>query len=293
VLNPSPPPKGVITLTPNCEVESICSASEGKYSIILHGTAKRDFRFTLTSEQEMNDWVAALKSQIEALAKHSASSAHPQANSRAPQSKRVNKGTHVFGEPLTEVMNRQRASGMDLKVPQVVDAALKYLDNQAVLCIEGLFRLSGSASRIQDLKNTVDAGHPVNLAGVTDVHEVAGLLKLYLRELPDPICTFALYPKFLHVQTEMNENYATAVKGVIQALPADHKNLLECLLKLITKVSTFSEKNKMTPTNLSIVFAPNIFRGETETPMSAIEDSQLVNDLLKYMIQQAHTLFEA
>lgn len=51
--NPSPPAKGVISLTNNCEVETFSSASDGKFVVILKVPAKRDFRLTLASEQEV------------------------------------------------------------------------------------------------------------------------------------------------------------------------------------------------------------------------------------------------
>ena len=63
--------------------------------------------------------------------------------------------------------------------------------------IQGIFRLSGDNEDIQWLKTRFERGEEVDLFKVRDPHNVSGLLKKYIRELPDPIGTFALYPEWL------------------------------------------------------------------------------------------------
>lgn len=58
---------------------------------------------------------------------------------------------------------------------------------------EGLFRIPGSTSEVKRLKSGFEAGIHDLTDRVRDPHAVAGTLKSYLRELPDPLLTHALY----------------------------------------------------------------------------------------------------
>lgn len=60
----------------------------------------------------------------------------------------------------------------------------------------GIFRLPGQASRIHALKDLYDSGSQEEFSTSEDVHTVASLLKLYLRELPQPIVPFVLYDSY-------------------------------------------------------------------------------------------------
>ena len=60
----------------------------------------------------------------------------------------------------------------------------------------GIFRLPGKASRIQALKELYDAGSQQDFGNSEDVHTVASLLKLYLRELPEPVVPYVFYESY-------------------------------------------------------------------------------------------------
>lgn len=61
--------------------------------------------------------------------------------------------------------------------------------------------------------------------------------------------------------------------------------MLKRLLHLLHGVSTFSDVGLMTPSNLAIVFGPNLMKSRDENPMLAIADSQAVNDLMRGLIE--------
>ena len=60
----------------------------------------------------------------------------------------------------------------------------------------GIFRLPGQASRIHTMKETYDCGSQQDFSPTEDVHTVASLLKLYLRELPEPVIPHVYYESF-------------------------------------------------------------------------------------------------
>lgn len=70
--------------------------------------------------------------------------------------------------------------------------SIEYLDKQSVLQIVGLFRLSGSAPLIKKLSEEIDAGKAPDFAQIADPHTVTGLLKLYFREMEEPLLTWDL-----------------------------------------------------------------------------------------------------
>ena len=77
----------------------------------------------------------------------------------------------------------------------------KYIFFAGLHC-EGIYRISGVKSKVQHLKDSYNSGEPVYL----EEHEpniVAGVLKQFLRELPEPILTTALVPKFEEASSEM------------------------------------------------------------------------------------------
>ncbi len=80
-------------------------------------------------------------------------------------------------------------------IPVIVEVLLHYLQQKG-LYTEGIFRLSGSAERIQELKEVFNRGEIPTL-GENDVHNAAGLLKAFLRELPEPLLTFESYNSFI------------------------------------------------------------------------------------------------
>lgn len=99
-----------------------------------------------------------------------------------------NDSTTIFGAPLS------RAIKSGQSVPQVLLDCAQYLANK--LEVEGLFRLSGSQNDIDRYQAEYDKGHPVDLSKELDPHCVAGIFKLYLRVMPEPLLTFDRYGYF-------------------------------------------------------------------------------------------------
>jgi len=120
----------------------------------------------------------------------------------------------LFGISLQDAVEITREMGMGINVPSVVYRAIEYLEHMDAAKEEGIYRLSGSNSAIRMLKDKFNAGSlPLNtwINGIEgdvdlvnskeyhDVHAVAGLLKLYLRELPSTVLTRDRHADFLHI----------------------------------------------------------------------------------------------
>ena len=76
-----------------------------------------------------------------------------------------------------------------------------------------MFRLCGSRAEIDELKKQFDKGNNKIDLSEYSIHSVAGLLKLYLRELPEPILTFELYDCFIAAHGKLIEKYEAVIVG--------------------------------------------------------------------------------
>jgi hypothetical protein len=127
---------------------------------------------------------------------------------------------------------------------------------------EGLYRLSGSSAAIQTLKDKFNTEGDYNILAdedFTDVHAVTGLLKLFLRELPENILTTELQREFHKIPSLMDRNMRIkALSELIPLLPTPNRTLLQVLCSHLIRVVRHSEINKMTVRNISIVFSPTL-----------------------------------
>ncbi len=109
----------------------------------------------------------------------------------------------AFGIPLAESVEFCGPRGIDACLPAVVYRCLEYLEMKDAASEEGIFRMSGSNTLIKGLRSRFNAEGDLDLLGddepYYDVHAVASLLKLYLRELPQPVLTRELHLQFLSV----------------------------------------------------------------------------------------------
>ena len=116
---------------------------------------------------------------------------------------------------------------------------------------EGLFRVSGNKDDVMQLKADYDMGRYPLLADVRDEHAIAGLVKLTVREMPDPLLTHALYAEFVKVGAGEKESQARIPKlrEVLDRLPPANYHLVQYLMQFLKRVAAKSDKNMMTPAN--------------------------------------------
>ncbi|KAJ3365921.1 hypothetical protein GGF31_008201 [Allomyces arbusculus] len=167
----------------------------------------------------------------------------------------------VFGVSLERAIAASRIKeGYEL--PAVVYRCIEYLDSQDAKNEEGIYRLSGSSATIRALKDRFNAEGDVDLCASNDyidVHAVAGLLKLFFRELPGSLLTDQFHPYFVALQevADINDRVAE-LSLLINMLPLPNYTVLRALISHLVTVVTNSDVNKMTVRNIGIVFAPTL-----------------------------------
>eukprot|EP00824_Muranothrix_gubernata_P003037 TRINITY_DN1375_c0_g1_i3.p1 TRINITY_DN1375_c0_g1~~TRINITY_DN1375_c0_g1_i3.p1 ORF type:complete len:601 (+),score=125.03 TRINITY_DN1375_c0_g1_i3:100-1902(+) len=192
----------------------------------------------------------------------------------------------LFGVPLEEIVKRPHEKG---DVPLFVEKATDYLERNA-LGAEGLFRVPGNSAEMKRLRAFIDQGK-IDFETCNDPHVVGGVLKFFLRDLPEPLLTFALYKDFVAAaQLKSRRDALGAAMRTLQVLPRVNYATLERLMSFLNKVSKNGKINLMTAENLAIVFAPNLLRPPHMT-QDVVMHMLHVNSIVELMISHFGTFF--
>ncbi|XP_072230903.1 rho GTPase-activating protein 24-like isoform X2 [Leuresthes tenuis] len=211
--------------------------------------------------------------------------------------KSLNKGvwipfTGVFGQRLEETVLYERRYGMRL-VPLVVEQCVTFIRERGLYEV-GLFRQPGQTSLVKELQEAFDSGERPTFDSSTDVHTVASLLKLYLRQLPEPLVPYSSYQYFLLCGQKLSNDRTLGLgelRNLLHELPVANFNLLNFICQFLNEVQSYSNSNKMSVQNLATVFGPNILRAKAEDPQSIVGGATLVQVLMLELIREHESLF--
>nr|KAF6454733.1 Rho GTPase activating protein 44 [Rousettus aegyptiacus] len=159
---------------------------------------------------------------------------------------------------------------------------------------EGLFRVAPSASKLKKLKAALDCCVVDVQEYSADPHAIAGALKSYLRELPEPLMTFELYDEWIQASNiQEQDKRLQALWNACEKLPKANHNNIRYLIKFLSKLSEYQDVNKMTPSNMAIVLGPNLLWPQAEgniTEMMTTVSLQIVG-IIEPIIQHADWFF--
>ncbi|XP_034396692.1 rho GTPase-activating protein 25 isoform X2 [Cyclopterus lumpus] len=249
------------------------SDDPGKYlfEIIPRTTKDRErcpYVFMANSQSDMEEWVRTLRRVI-----------------GVPTS-------GVFGKGLMDTVTYEQRFGPHM-VPILVQKCVEFIKEHG-LDEEGIFRLPGQDNAVKQFRDAFDAGERPSFPSDTDVHTVASLLKLYLRELPEPVVPWTQYQDFLDCTTLLD---STSTQGweklekQIALLPRVNYNLLSYVCRFLFEVQLHSKVNKMNVENLATVMGINLLKPQLEDPITVMKATPQIQKLMTVMIRQHETLF--
>ncbi|EFC43499.1 rho GTPase activating protein [Naegleria gruberi] len=121
-----------------------------------------------------------------------------------------------FGQALSES-----------EIPEFIIKSMKFLLKHCYN-VEGLFRISGNAADISKLKKQLNDGQAIELKSIENVHNIAGLVKMYFRELPNPLMTFECYDMFV-IADSIPDEYSRldCIKKLLAYIPPSNRLLLQ------------------------------------------------------------------
>ncbi|XP_057403017.1 rho GTPase-activating protein 24 isoform X1 [Balaenoptera acutorostrata] len=310
-------PLGTIFLPGNKVLEHPCNEeSPGKFLFEVVPGGDRDrmtanhesYLLMASTQNDMEDWVKSIRRVI-----------------WGPF------GGGIFGQKLEDTVRYEKRYGHRL-APMLVEQCVDFI-RQRGLKEEGLFRLPGQANLVKELQDAFDCGEKPSFDSNTDVHTVASLLKLYLRELPEPVIPYAKYEDFLSCAKLLSKEEEAGVKELakqVKSLPVVNYNLLKYICRrsvypgmrkicpgvqilplttyvslcnflilfetkdpnrFLDEVQSYSGINKMSVQNLATVFGPNILRPKVEDPLTIMEGTVVVQQLMSMMISKHDRLF--
>nr|XP_061803080.1 rho GTPase-activating protein 6-like isoform X1 [Nerophis lumbriciformis] len=194
------------------------------------------------------------------------------------------------------------------QVPRVVDSCCHHIEKYGLQTV-GIFRVGSSKKRVRQLREEFDRGVDVHLDEEHSVHDVAALLKEFLRDMPDPLLTKELYTAFINTTLLDPEEQQSVMQLLVYLLPASNSDTLQRLLEFLSTVADHAHDrqnkdgqeitgNKMTSLNLATIFGPNLLHKlkssdkEFSVQSSArAEESTAVIAALQKMIAGYQTLF--
>eukprot|EP00020_Sapocribrum_chincoteaguense_P009683 CAMPEP_0170743656 /NCGR_PEP_ID=MMETSP0437-20130122/7380_1 /TAXON_ID=0 /ORGANISM="Sexangularia sp." /LENGTH=437 /DNA_ID=CAMNT_0011082331 /DNA_START=44 /DNA_END=1353 /DNA_ORIENTATION=- len=241
----------------------ICDRKEHKKDHVLSlkyakGKKPAELFFAATDEADLTQWRRAIKDSIYLAS------------------------PIIFGVDLR--IAAQKAAPED--IPAVILQAIECLGPH--LQVEGIFRLSGSAKEIASVKSALDAGGALDQR--TDPIVVAGVLKQYLRELPEPLLTFKLYEEWLPLGRLSPAEFGPAAHELVKRLPSCFQSTLLVLLRFLSEVTEYEETNKMSSVNLATCIGPTILRPRTDT-MESAANSDITNKVADLLIRRWKYVF--
>ncbi|XP_070784520.1 rho GTPase-activating protein 12b isoform X5 [Enoplosus armatus] len=193
----------------------------------------------------------------------------------------------VFGCSLTSLCQRENTS-----VPNFVKMCIDHVENTG-LSIDGLYRVSGNLAVIQKLRFAVNHDEKVDLndSKWEDIHVTTGALKMFFRELPEPLFTYGSFNDFVNaIKCSDYKQRENSIKDLIKKLPKPNHDTMQVLFKHLRRVIDHGEANRMTTQSVAIVFGPTLLRPETETGNIAVH-MVYQNQIVELILLEYESIF--
>ncbi|NXA39084.1 RHG06 protein, partial [Eudromia elegans] len=194
------------------------------------------------------------------------------------------------------------------QVPRLVDSCCQHLEKHGLQTV-GIFRVGSSKKRVRQLREEFDRGIDVVLDEEHSIHDVAALLKEFLRDMPDPLLTRELYTPFINTLLLEPDEQLSTLQLLIYLLPPCNCDTLHRLLQFLSTVAGHAEDatdkdgqeitgNKMTSLNLATIFGPNLLHKQKSTDKeftvqssARAEESTAIIAVVQKMIENYEALF--
>ncbi|XP_068023284.1 rho GTPase-activating protein 27 isoform X2 [Melanerpes formicivorus] len=188
----------------------------------------------------------------------------------------------VFGCSLPVLCERERGT-----VPRFVLQCIQTVERRG-LDIDGLYRVSGNLATVQRLRYKVEHDEQLDLddGRWEDIHVVTGALKLFFRELPEPLVPFSHFESFIAaIKMQEPSRRGRCVRELVGSLPPAHHDTMKVLFRHLCRVVEHREENRMSVQSIAIVFGPTLLRPageEANMAMHMVFQNQVVEHILNH-----------
>ncbi|XP_036893171.1 rho GTPase-activating protein 12 isoform X4 [Sturnira hondurensis] len=192
----------------------------------------------------------------------------------------------VFGANLANLCQRENST-----VPNFVKLCIEHVEEYG-LDVDGIYRVSGNLAVIQKLRFAVNHDEKLDLndSKWEDIHVITGALKMFFRELPEPLFTFIHFNDFVNAIKQEPRQRVSAVKDLIKQLPKPNQDTMQILFRHLKRVIENGEKNRMTCQSIAIVFGPTLLKPEKETGNIAVH-TVYQNQIVELILLEINSIF--
>ncbi|XP_011137840.1 uncharacterized protein DDB_G0283357 isoform X2 [Harpegnathos saltator] len=198
----------------------------------------------------------------------------------------------MFGATLSEVMALQRDRYPLRELPWIQTTLTRQVLVRGGTLTEGIFRVSADADEVSSLKSCLDKFEDgAILAASQDAHAPASLLKLWVRELYEPLIPDSFYVECVSMRHDDPEASAANVAALVDRLPDLNRRVL-CHLIRFLQIFARPEvvaRTKMDANNLAMVMAPNVLRCTSQDPRVILENARKEMAFVRTLIESLDT----
>lgn len=202
----------------------------------------------------------------------------------------------IFGVPLEGHLD-----GEHREVPLILERCVAELQKRG-LKVKGIYRTCGVKSKIEQICEEFErspSGSEVNLESYHPMN-IASVVKLYLRKLPEPLLTEELYHDWIALARknldETDPGIVEHIKRLLKKLPPRNCSTLKFLLVHLNRVTWFEMENLMTASNLGAVISPSLIWMNPSSPTgsssSFLCDAHLMSKTVELLIKNAYDIFD-
>ncbi|XP_072522758.1 rho GTPase-activating protein 27 isoform X2 [Salminus brasiliensis] len=194
---------------------------------------------------------------------------------------------NVFGCHLHNLCAQEKTT-----VPSFVEKCIQTVEKKG-LGIDGIYRVSGNLAVIQKLRFKADHAEDLNLEdGNWDIHVITGALKLFFRELQEPLFPYSHFNSFVQgIKIPDYHSKVSYMRDLVKSLPQPNHDTMEALFRHLRKVIEYGEENRMTLQNVAIVFGPTLLKPEVESAnitMYMVYQNQIIELILSEFVSIFH-----
>ncbi|XP_060609324.2 LOW QUALITY PROTEIN: rho GTPase-activating protein 18 [Anolis sagrei] len=207
------------------------------------------------------------------------------------------KESGLFGVPLSVLLEQDQKRVSGVRVPFIFQRLISHIE-EGKLETEGLLRIPGVAARVKNLCQELEAKFYEGTFCWENLkqHDAVSLLKLFIRELPQPLLTMEYLKAFQDVQKlPTKKHQLQALNLLVLLLPEGNRDTLKALLEFLQRVIDHRDKNKMNLKNVAVVMAPNLFMfhglGSKTTEKSEFVMAAGTASVMRFMIKYQNLLW--
>ncbi|EGC39687.1 hypothetical protein DICPUDRAFT_147510 [Dictyostelium purpureum] len=195
---------------------------------------------------------------------------------------------------LEQILDKEKKrDGIERALPVLLIKCIDFLSKEEALKTEGLFRVAGNSSDVEDLTKSI-LSYGSDIPENCCVHVVSNMLKKFLRQLTTPVFTFKHYNDFIQAlkSNSNDQERIESIKKILKLLPINNQILIKELMGFLVKVTEYSNVNMMHSYNLGVMLGPNVLKPPNDVDMDAISNLDSANQVITLIIENYSQIYD-